>query len=118
VNAGSFAGTRHFDAHASVIQSSRTKSRRHPRAGHRQESLKSKSLLVPVPRTTTANKRVQRGSSVPEGRNPWTRMDALSGNENGDLLLRKTSASFLQNKVRRRKCEVHHKIDLVKQRKR
>ena len=103
--------TKHIDAHAPDIQSSRTKSRCQSRADRRRKSRKSKNRLAPIPRTTTNNKKAQRGSSVHEGRNPWTRMDVPLGSESGDLLLRKTSASFLQSKVRHRKYRFCHEID-------
>lgn len=37
-------------------------------------------------------------------------MDALPGSESDDLLLRRTSASFLQNKASRHSCRCHHEI--------
>jgi hypothetical protein len=40
-------------------------------------------------------------------------MDALLGSGSGDLSLRRTSASFLQSKVRRHKYQVNHGIDLL-----
>lgn len=91
-----------FDVGASVFQSSRIKSRRKKSVENHQESLQSKNLLARILRTTTTNNnKVRRGSSVREERNPWTRMAVLPGSGSEDLLLRRTSASFLQSKVRR-----------------
>ena len=104
--------SRHVDAGAPVLQSSRTKSRRKSRVDHHQELFKSQSLLAPIPRTTIANKKIQRGPSVPEGRNPWTRMVALPESESGDLLLRKTSVSFPQSKVCRHCHQICREVDL------
>ena len=101
----------HVDAAVPALQSSRTKSMRKSRVDHHRELSRNKSLLAPVLRTTTTNKKAQRGSNVPEGRNPWTRMVVLSESESGDLLLRRISASFPQSKVRRHchriYCEVY-----------
>lgn len=90
-----------FDVGASVFQSSRIKSKRKKCVENHQQSLQSKNLLARILRTTTTNNKVRNGSSAPEERNPWTRMVVLSGSGSEDLLSRRTSASFLQSKVRR-----------------
>jgi len=105
--------TRHVDSSAPVLQSSRKKSRRNSRADHRQQSLKSENLLAPIPKTTTANKKVQRRPSVPEGRNPWTIMVAPLGSGRGESSPRRTSVNFLQSRVRCHCHQFHHEVDLT-----